>query len=56
MDAYEWWFLVLMTLGMSVVGLLGGRLGRVGTWEAGVAMGLTFGGATAVALWRSFKE
>ena len=56
MDAWERTFLVLMTLAMFVVGTLGGRFGRVGTWRAGIALGATVAVATAVVIWRSFRE
>ena len=56
MDTWEKTFLVLMTIAMFVVGTLGGRFGRSGSWRAGIALGTTAAVATAVVAWRQFKE
>lgn len=56
MDAYDRAFMVMFALAMFVGGTLAGRFGRVGTWRAGIVLGLTVAGASIVVMWRSFRK
>ncbi|HEV2756632.1 MAG TPA: hypothetical protein VG318_12760 [Actinomycetota bacterium] len=56
MDSYGRGFLFLLAAGMFVVGAVVGRLGRAGTWRAGILLGASVAVVTIVVGWRSFRK